>query len=174
MIGRLKKAWLSERDSDRQFAILYADGKVYTGYTHAECAEQYKQEANSHDIKNGAFAYMGNDNNIYLADDFLYGYTKSDLPQIAQDLKQKYPNSNIYYDSTSHFDTKLDDQHEQVARLKRVAEDSCNVPPNGVIWNDDIWDTYDESLIKNQKSNINREWLFEEPITNQEWNLQEN
>jgi hypothetical protein len=39
-LARLKKkAWLSERDTNRKFAILYADGKIYTGYTHAECAE---------------------------------------------------------------------------------------------------------------------------------------
>ncbi|MNJ02212.1 hypothetical protein D3C73_1620970 [compost metagenome] len=47
--------------------------------------------------------------------------------------------------------------------------DSTYVSPNGVIWNDTIWDTYN-SDVKN-KSSINREWKFEEPIDNTEWIL---
>ena len=60
-----------------------------------------------------------------------------------------------------------------ISRLKKLADDSNNVMPNGVIWNDDIWDTYDDHIYK-KKTNINREWTFEQPINNSEWNLQQN
>ena len=60
-----------------------------------------------------------------------------------------------------------------ISRLKKLSYDSTYVAPNGVIWNDDIWDTYDDYGLKQQKSNINREWKFEEPVDNQEWILQQ-
>ncbi len=179
MISRLKKikqAWLSETDSKRKFAITYVEGQIYTGYTHFDCVNQYKLDNNDKRSDNElkiAFAYMAEDNNIYLADDCLFNYNESDLSNIAQAIKQEFPNSNIYYDSTEHFDTELNDEHEQIARLKKVSEDSSNVMPNGVVWNDDIWDTY-ENNNKVQKSTINREWTFEKEIDNPEWIMQQN
>jgi hypothetical protein len=115
-------------------------------------------------------------NNIYLSDENP-GYTVNDLSEIARKIKEKFPNSNIYIDNNPNFDTTFNDNLKQIAkvsRLRKIAEDSCNVEPNGVTWNDNLWDTYDNSLIQTQKSNINREWLFEQSIDNQEWNLQQN
>ena len=60
-----------------------------------------------------------------------------------------------------------------ISRLRKIADNSNNVQPNGVIWNDDIWDTYDD-ITKKQKTNINREWLFEYQMDNPEWSLQQN
>ena len=59
-------------------------------------------------------------------------------------------------------------------RLKKLAEDnSFNVNPNGIIWNDNIWDTYDD-INNNTKSHLNREWEFEKNIDNMEWELLQN
>lgn len=62
--------------------------------------------------------------------------------------------------------------NKKISRLKKVALDSTYVAPNGVIWNDDIWDTYN-NMNQKQKSNISREWKFEQPIDNPEWILRQ-
>lgn len=95
---------------------------------------------------------------IYIEQNTLFNI---DMDSVVNAIKQAYPDYNIYIEETE----------EKIARLKKNAEDSTNVAPNGIIWNDNIWDTYD-LVNEDQKSTINREWLFDKPIDNAEWMLQ--
>lgn len=182
---------------DRDEALVYIDGKILSDHTHAKCINKYLEQqcntelydqysrpyelqGNSSDpfdyqlddmqkikdnIKQMAFAHITHktykeneeDNSIYIEKDTLFNI---DIDTVINAMKIKYPNYNIYIDETN----------QKVARLKKLCYDSSNVAPNGIIWNDDIWDTYDTK--KQYNTNIDRTWQFEKPIDNQEWNLQ--
>lgn len=112
-------------------------------------------------IKQLAFAHIVSEKNAIYIDDSLINV---DMKTVGDVIKLEYPQYNVYTNAEINSDCKL------VARLKKKAFDNTGVSPNGIIWNDDIWDTY-ENINKQQKSTINREWTFEKPIDCQEWAL---
>lgn len=64
-------------------------------------------------------------------------------------------------------------KNKNTSRLKKIANDSTYVAPNG-IWFKDSWKWVENDPITKIKyhTNIDRKWLFDEPIDNMEWELQ--
>lgn len=198
-LRKISRSDYNDRDP-KDGAIVYIDGEILARNSHAVCINEYleaKFDKSLHDkrcrpigfdpqfndddddddefyrddsdiedmnniknnIKEMAFAHKNDKNySISIEEDSLYNMS---LEKAANAIKAAYPDYTIYNDLTK----------EKVARLKRIADE--NYAPNGIMWNDDMWDTYDEQLVKKQDSGLHKEWNFEEPTDNAEWITQQ-
>lgn len=99
---------------DRDAAILYIDGKIYEGQTHAKAIQQYLLETNgkklSGDLRYRSIVYynLANEQNLPLAfahrvESEIFIEPESleniDIDTVANALKSRYPNYNIYEDN---------------------------------------------------------------------------
>jgi len=169
--GLRKVSWLEGYDKDRLEAIVYINGKVYSDRNHSGAICQYYEETDDQsDDYNVAVGYLCSDGNIYLAMDTLRNISGDDMDDVLLKIKEKYPNNDILQDS---FYNKSDSNNgKKLARLKKCADEISN-PNMGINWNDDMWNTYDEKLVKKQDTGLHKEWEFEEPTDNPEWIMQQ-
>ena len=124
----------------RKFAITYIDGKIYEGDTHAECINKYLKDnnlpikkenvyfrfdideninTNEHSL---GFAYMSNNDNIYIYKDQLINLS---LDTFINELKNNY-NNNIY-------DEESDEKLANINKLKIARTDIQDRDDNGAI-----------------------------------------
>lgn len=63
----------------------------------------------------------------------------------------------------------------KISRLKKLCHDDSNIRPCGIYFKDSWkWVDNDEITKEQYNVNINKEWTFQKPIDNAEWQLLSN